>query len=71
LLPLQRSFDVRGKLFALARLALGLLRLEFRHHLRGEALERFADVLVPVASTLLDEHGLVHARVRERAQRGS
>src|SRR6202022_4528285 len=54
----------------LSILALDFALPAFRHYIFGEQLKCFADVLVLVASALLDEHGLVDAGFLEVAQMG-
>src|SRR4029078_2943958 len=70
-LALERGLDVRRKLRALSFLSLGFPALELGHHLGSKALQRLADVLVAIAPALLDEDGLVDARVGEHPQRSA
>ena len=65
LLALERGGDEGRELFRLARLARRRLGLELRHHFGGEQLERLADVVVAVASGLLQEDHLVDAAFAE------
>src|SRR5258706_10474489 len=68
LLALHRFFDERRELFLFLLLALRLSLLELGHYVGCEELERFADMLVLVASALLDERDLVDAHLVELAQ---
>ena len=59
---------MKGKLCLFLRLAGCLAGLQGRHDLGGKELERIADMLVPVASALLDEHDLVDAGLLVRRE---
>src|SRR6266581_2360385 len=69
LLAREGGFDGRPQLLQLPRLPLRLLVVELGHDVLREQLERFADVLVPVPTALLDENRLVHARILKCPQR--
>src|SRR3989442_663212 len=63
----EGALDVGRQLLGLPPLARRMPLLELRHDARREQLERRADVLVPVVAALLDEDGLVDARLLELA----
>src|SRR5207245_7609977 len=64
----EGALDVGRQLLGLPPLARRMPLLELRHDARREQLERRADVLVPVVAALLDEDGLVDARLLELVQ---
>src|SRR5262245_1441850 len=68
-LALKGRLDEGRQLLQLAGLALGIPLPEGRHHLAGEELQGFTDVIVAVLAALLDEDRLIDASLRERAQR--
>src|SRR5437867_814029 len=61
----ERALDVRPQLLGLSPLPRRVPLLELRHDACREQLERGTDVLVAVVAPLLDEDGLVDARLLE------
>src|SRR5260370_36755987 len=71
LLASHRLFDIGRELLPLALFPRDFALPKFRHDFLCEQFKRLANVLVLVAAALLNEHGLVDARLLEWAQMSS